>query len=69
MEESYNEAATFWQGLRRELTLAIAEKLEFLTQRGVQEDDLDLSSEDEALESDTDVLEDSDTESVTARRR
>lgn len=36
---------------------------------GVEEDDLDLSSEEEALESDLDGVDDSDTESVTARRR
>lgn len=32
MEETYNEAATFWQGLKRELALAISEKQGFLNQ-------------------------------------
>ena len=69
MEDTYDEAAIFWQGLKRELALAVSEKMAFLKQQGVQEDDLDLSSEEEGLESESDVVEDSDTESVTARRR
>lgn len=69
MEETYDEAAMFWQGLKRELALAVSEKMSFLKQQGVEEDDLDVSSEEEGLESESDVVEDSDTESVTARRR
>ena len=69
MEETYDEAAIFWQGLKRELAQAVSEKMVFLKQQGVEEDDLDLSSEEEGLESESDLVEDSDTESVTARRR
>ena len=69
MEETYDEAAIFWQGLKRELALALSEKSMFLKQQGVAEVDLDFSSEDEGLESESDVVEDTDTESVTARRR
>ncbi|CAN0291953.1 unnamed protein product, partial [Hapterophycus canaliculatus] len=43
MEEVYNEAASFWQGLKREVARAIAEKAEFLSTPGIAEADLDLS--------------------------
>lgn len=74
MEEIYNEAAAFWQGLKRELAKAIAEKAAFLNNNpGLLEDDLEVSSEEEGDGEDDDGLDglddDSDTESVTARRR
>lgn len=69
MEETYNEAAAFWQLLKRELARALSEKAEFVKRTGVQEEDLDLSSDDEGIESDLDIADDSDTESLTARRR
>lgn len=75
MEEVYNKAAAFWQGLKRELTKAIAEKAGFLRNAGIEEEDLDLSSEDEEGEGVGGIGdngldgEDSETESVTARRR
>ena len=74
MEEIYNEAAAFWQGLKRELAKAIAEKEGFLNNNpGIEEDDLEVSSEEEGDDEDEDGLvaidDESDTESVTARRR
>lgn len=74
MEETYNEAAAFWQGLKRELGKAIAEKAAFLSNNpGIDEDDLEVSSEEEGDDEDDDGLDglddDSDTESVTTRRR
>lgn len=69
MEATYNEATIFWQRLRRELTLAIAEKEAFMKQGGVDKDDLDLSSEEEAGELDSDALPESEDESTTERRR
>lgn len=78
MEEVYNEAAAFWQGLKRELARAIAERAEFLSTPGIAEADLDLSSseeggdddeEEDALGLDGIAIVDSESESVTARRR
>lgn len=70
MEEAYNEAAVFWQSLKRELGQAIAEKSKFLEQQGVAEEDLDFSSEDErSFDGDLDDEDDTDSESVTAARR
>lgn len=76
MEETYNKAAAFWQGLKRELTMAIAEKAGFLRNAGIEEGDLDLSSEEEGDGGGGGGVgvngldgEDSETESVTARRR
>lgn len=69
MEETYDEAAAFWQALKKELVAVVAEKMAFLSRTGVREDVLDLSSEDERMESDLDGLDNSDTESVTVRRR
>ena len=68
MEETYNEAAAFWQLLKRELARALSEKAGFLKRTTMQED-LDLSSDDEGIESDSDIADDSDMESLTARRR
>lgn len=68
MEETYNEATLYWQELRRELTRAIAEKEAFIREGGVEEEDLDMSSEDEDALSDSDLF-DSEDESTTARRR
>lgn len=76
MEEIYNEAAAFWQGLKRELAKAIAEKEGFLNNNpGIEEDDLEVSSEEEGSGDDEDedglvpIDDDSDSESVAARRR
>lgn len=75
MEETYNKAAAFWQGLKRELAAAIAEKAGFLRHAGIEEEDLDLSSADDEGEGEGGVGdngldgEDSETESVSARRR
>lgn len=77
MEETYNKSAAFWQGLKRELAKALAEKAAYLRTAGIEEEDLDLSSEDEDEEEGggldknglDDDVEDSETESVTTRRR
>ncbi|CAB1115009.1 unnamed protein product [Ectocarpus sp. CCAP 1310/34] len=73
MEETYNEAAAFWQELKRELARAQAEKAAFLSTPGILEEDLDLSSEeeeeDDPLGELDGMIDDSDTESVAARRR
>lgn len=73
MEETYNEAAAFWQELKKELARAQAEKAAFLSTPGILEEDLDLSSEeeeeDDPLGELDGMIDDSDTESVAARRR
>lgn len=72
MEETYNEAAAFWQELKRELARAQAEKVAFLSTPGILEEDLDLSSEeeeDDPLGELDGMIDDSDSESVAARRR
>lgn len=73
MEETYNEAAAFWQELKRELARAQAEKAGFLSTPGILEEDLDLSSEDEEEDDPfgelDGMIDDSDTECAAARRR
>lgn len=74
MEEVYNEAAAFWQGLKRELAKALKEKAAFLSDNpGIVEIDLEVSSSEEGDDEDDEGLDglddDSDSESVTARRR